>query len=62
MPVLVMSAAIWPDDYVAGTVRPVANNIETVAVPDSGHWLVEENPEFVTDSLLRFLDGQRVGE
>jgi pimeloyl-ACP methyl ester carboxylesterase len=27
-----------------------------VDVPEAGHWLVEENPRFVTTELLRFLD------
>lgn len=57
MPVLVMSASIWPEDLVAGTVRPVAENVQAVTVPNAGHWLSEENPEFVIEELLRFLDG-----
>ncbi|ANY06949.1 alpha/beta fold hydrolase [Pseudonocardia sp. HH130630-07] len=45
-------------DGVRGTVAPRLTAIERAAeVPGAGHWLVEENPEFVTAELLRFLDG-----
>ncbi|MFD2796343.1 alpha/beta fold hydrolase [Promicromonospora vindobonensis] len=32
----------------------LTNIVRAVDVPDAGHWLVEENPEFVTAELLRF--------
>jgi pimeloyl-ACP methyl ester carboxylesterase len=41
-----------------GTVAPrITGIVRAVDVPHAGHWLVEENPEFVTAELLRFLDG-----
>ncbi|MBI0320091.1 alpha/beta hydrolase, partial [Streptomyces javensis] len=41
---------------VRATVTPRMNNIvRAVDVPKAGHWLVEENPAFVTAELLRFL-------
>jgi pimeloyl-ACP methyl ester carboxylesterase len=54
MPVMAMSASTWPEGAVADTIRPVGRDVEAVTVPDSGHWLSEENPEFVTEELLRF--------
>ncbi|MEO6085816.1 MAG: alpha/beta hydrolase [Umezawaea sp.] len=40
------------------TLEPLATNIErAVEVPRSGHWLPEENPDFVTRELLTFLAG-----
>ncbi|BDP43678.1 epoxide hydrolase (plasmid) [Deinococcus aetherius] len=54
MPVLVSSASIWPEGSVAATMRPVTRDLRAVTVPNSGHWLAEENPEFVTRALLDF--------
>ncbi|GHC86916.1 alpha/beta fold hydrolase [Streptomyces flavofungini] len=43
---------------IRNTVAPRLANIKrAVDVPKAGHWLVEENPRFVTAELLRFLDG-----
>ncbi|WP_344630110.1 alpha/beta hydrolase [Streptomyces glaucosporus] len=42
---------------VRNTVAPKMTDIvRAVDVPEAGHWLVEENPAFVTAELLRFLD------
>ncbi|MGP4114932.1 alpha/beta fold hydrolase [Streptomyces sp. 4N509B] len=39
------------------TLEPlVARLTRAVEVPGAGHWLSEENPEFVTDELLAFFD------
>ena len=60
MPVLVMSGTAGPYEgtdagkFTAGTVRAVASDVSSVGVPDAGHYLPEENPEFVADELLRF--------
>jgi pimeloyl-ACP methyl ester carboxylesterase len=44
-------------DAIRSTVAPrVTDIVRAVDVPNAGHWLVEENPEFVTGELLRFLD------
>lgn len=43
---------------IQGTVAPrLTNIVRAVDVPNAGHWLVEENPQFVTAELLRFLAG-----
>ncbi|MFD9733258.1 alpha/beta fold hydrolase [Umezawaea sp. NPDC059074] len=40
------------------TLEPLATNIQrAIEVPHSGHWLPEENPNFVTTELLAFLAG-----
>ena len=60
MPVLVMSGTAGPYEgtdagsFTTGTMRAVANDVSSVGVPDAGHYLPEENPEFVADELLRF--------
>ncbi|MFJ6657111.1 alpha/beta fold hydrolase [Streptomyces sp. NPDC091377] len=41
---------------IRSTVGPrMTNIVRAVDVPKAGHWLVEENPRFVTAELLRFL-------
>ncbi|KDN18705.1 alpha/beta hydrolase [Amycolatopsis rifamycinica] len=43
-------------DAIRATVTPrVTNIVRAVDVPHAGHWLVEENPAFVTAELVRFL-------
>ncbi|QWF79827.1 alpha/beta fold hydrolase [Amycolatopsis sp. CA-230715] len=43
-------------DAIRATVSPRLTDIVRAAdVPKAGHWLVEENPRFVTDELERFL-------
>lgn len=42
---------------VAPYVQPyVSTPVENVAIPDSGHWLAEENPDAVVAELRRFFD------
>jgi pimeloyl-ACP methyl ester carboxylesterase len=58
MPVLALSASEGSGEGGSGigfTVRAVATDVTDVMVPDSGHWLPEENPEFVLDQLRDFL-------
>ncbi|MFD2467498.1 alpha/beta fold hydrolase [Amycolatopsis silviterrae] len=45
-------------DAIRSTVVPRLTDIVQAAdVPRAGHWLVEENPQFVTGELERFLNG-----
>ncbi|WP_210744887.1 alpha/beta fold hydrolase [Nocardia flavorosea] len=45
-------------DPVRATVAPrITDIVRAMDVPNAGHWLIEENPRFVTAELLRFLDG-----
>lgn len=54
-PTLVM-AAEGQAEAIKGTAAPrMTNIVRAVGVPNAGHWLVEENPQFVTAELLRFL-------
>ncbi|SOD61209.1 hypothetical protein SAMN06297387_10330 [Streptomyces zhaozhouensis] len=57
VPTLLM-AAQGQLEAIRGTVAPrVTNIVRAVDVPNAGHWLVQETPQFVTAELLRFLDG-----
>ncbi|WP_330276612.1 alpha/beta hydrolase [Lentzea sp. NBC_00516] len=54
-PTLVL-AAEGQAQAIAGTAAPrMTNIVQALDVPHAGHWLVEENPQFVTAELLRFL-------
>ncbi|MEV6072666.1 alpha/beta hydrolase [Nocardia sp. NPDC052001] len=56
VPTLIMTAQ-GQLDAIRATVAPrMSNIVRAVDVPHAGHWLVEENPEFVTAELERFLD------
>ncbi|WJV44709.1 alpha/beta fold hydrolase [Streptomyces flavofungini] len=56
VPTLLMTAQ-GQLDAIRRTVAPRITDIDrAVDVPKAGHWLVEENPRFVTAELLRFLD------
>lgn len=55
VPTLLMTAQ-GQLDAVRATVSPrITNIVHAVDVPKAGHWLVEENPQFVTEELQRFL-------
>ncbi|MFI9550632.1 alpha/beta fold hydrolase [Nonomuraea endophytica] len=55
VPALVMSAQ-GQIKAIRATVAPrMTNIVRAVDVPKAGHWLIEENPQFVTRELLRFL-------
>ncbi|MBB5079030.1 alpha/beta fold hydrolase [Nonomuraea endophytica] len=55
VPALVMSAQ-GQIKAIRATVSPrLTNIVRAVDVPKAGHWLIEENPQFVTKELLRFL-------
>ncbi|QRP47942.1 alpha/beta fold hydrolase [Amycolatopsis sp. FDAARGOS 1241] len=55
MPVLALGAAGSLGQSVPDQVRKYASNVEGGVVADSGHWIFEEQPEVMTQTLLRFL-------
>ena len=61
MPVLVLSGDVYPSlggDFPASTtlnsIQALAENVQGVIVPFSGHWIPEEQPQFVIDQLSKF--------
>jgi len=38
--------------------KRVAENVQGGLVPNSGHWVTEEQPEFISKELLKFFDHQ----
>ncbi|MEV6554532.1 alpha/beta hydrolase [Nocardia sp. NPDC051756] len=57
VPTLVMAAQGQVAAIQATAAPRMTNIVRAVDVPHAGHWLAEENPQFVTDELLRFLNG-----
>jgi pimeloyl-ACP methyl ester carboxylesterase len=43
-------------DSFAQALPQLGRNVRSVVVPDSGHWMPEENPQFVSRQLLDFFD------
>ncbi|AYF74455.1 alpha/beta fold hydrolase [Nocardia yunnanensis] len=55
VPALLMTAQGQLDGIRATIVPRVTNIVRAVDVPHAGHWLVEENPQFVAAELRNFL-------
>lgn len=55
VPTLLMTAQGQLDAIRATAAPRMTDIVRAVDVPKAGHWLVEENPGFVTAELLRFL-------
>ncbi len=55
VPTLLMTAQGQLDAIRATVQSRMSSIVAAMDVPHAGHWLVEENPEFVTAQLLRFL-------
>jgi pimeloyl-ACP methyl ester carboxylesterase len=59
MPVLAVGGANSRlKDYVADQLRPGAEHLTADLAPESGHWIPEENPDWLADRLLTFLRGR----
>jgi pimeloyl-ACP methyl ester carboxylesterase len=55
MPVLAIAGAGWLGELVGETMRAVADHVDSVVIPDCGHYPAEEAPEAVGEALERFL-------
>ncbi|MFI6041555.1 alpha/beta fold hydrolase [Nocardia sp. NPDC051321] len=56
VPTLLMTAQGQLDPIKSTATTRMTNIVRAVDVPNAGHWLVEENPQFVAAELLQFLD------
>ena len=61
MPVLVLGGDIYPalggdfpGNFGLSSTQSLAANVTGVTVPLSGHWIPEEQPDFVIKQLARF--------
>jgi pimeloyl-ACP methyl ester carboxylesterase len=64
IPVLVLGANIYPamgghfpGNPALNSTQALAENVQGVIVPLSGHFIPEEQPDFVVDQLFRFFGG-----
>jgi pimeloyl-ACP methyl ester carboxylesterase len=55
MPVLALGAEKSFGAAEADTLRAVATNVTKGIVPDSGHWIMDENPQATTTFIVNFL-------
>jgi pimeloyl-ACP methyl ester carboxylesterase len=56
MPTLAVGGGYSTGEMAANSLREVASNVSSVIVENTGHWLVDENPEKLLDILLTFFD------
>jgi pimeloyl-ACP methyl ester carboxylesterase len=61
MPVLAMSGAESSGDMVVQTMKLVADDVRSLIIPSTGHWLAEQAPNEVLDELTTFLAPYRDG-
>jgi pimeloyl-ACP methyl ester carboxylesterase len=61
MPVLVLGGDIYPalggdfpGNFALNSTKALATNVTGITVPLSGHWIPEEQPEFVISQLFKF--------
>jgi pimeloyl-ACP methyl ester carboxylesterase len=64
VPVLVLEADFYPvfggavqGTLVTDAVKAIAQNVTGIKVPLSGHWIPEEQPQFVIKQLANFFGG-----
>jgi pimeloyl-ACP methyl ester carboxylesterase len=55
MPVLSIGGDKANGDALGKQVKLVASNVESVTLPGTGHWIMEERPQETMDALMRFL-------
>lgn len=55
MPVLTVGGAASFGVHLEGEIRPLAANMRAVMIDQCGHYLAEEQPERLTEELLKFL-------
>jgi pimeloyl-ACP methyl ester carboxylesterase len=55
MPVLALAGAQSSGDMVQDTMKLVADDVQSVVLPDTGHWIAEEAPEEMLAALTAFL-------
>ena len=61
IPVLVLGGDIYPalggdfpGNFALSSTQALASNVTGVTVPLSGHWILEEQPQFVMEQLAQF--------
>lgn len=67
-PVLALGGDIYPalggdlpGNFAFSSLQSLAENVKGVTVPLSGHWIPEEQPNFVVDQLFKFFGNSTSG-
>jgi pimeloyl-ACP methyl ester carboxylesterase len=55
IPVMAYGGAAFIGEGVKASLEQVASNVEGGVIPDCGHWVTAEQPQFVIDKLREFL-------
>ena len=61
MPVLAVGGEKSFGPLQAVIMRNVATDVTQAVVPGSGHWLLEERPEYTVKLLRNFIEGNKIG-
>jgi pimeloyl-ACP methyl ester carboxylesterase len=59
MPVLAMGGAESGGEGTGNTMKLVADDVQTVVIPNAGHWIAEQSPDAVLAALTTFLGPYR---
>ena len=62
MPVLAIGGAESWGEEVGNGIKPAADDVQSVVIPDTGHWVAEQAPEEMLAALNEFLAPYRDGE
>jgi pimeloyl-ACP methyl ester carboxylesterase len=62
MPILAIGADKSFGAKQADDLRFVATNVESVVIPNSGHWLMEEQPAATVAAIVKYLDAKPEGK
>ena len=55
MPVLAIGGELSYGEHVAEAMKPLADDVQGVVIPGTGHWVAEEAPEQLLEALTGFL-------
>ena len=55
MPVLAIGGAESWGEEVGNGMKPAADDVQSVVIPDTGHWVAEQAPEEMLEALTEFL-------
>jgi pimeloyl-ACP methyl ester carboxylesterase len=61
MPVLAIGGAESWGEEVGNGIKPAADDVQSVVIPDTGHWVAEQAPEEMLAALTEFLAPYRDG-
>jgi pimeloyl-ACP methyl ester carboxylesterase len=62
MPVLAIGGAESWGEEAGNGMKPAADDVQTVVIPDVGHWVAEQAPEEMVAALTEFLAPYRDGD